>query len=187
MNNGEFQAHTERIERLVEKVNTLADEHARAAALDLMQSLMDLHGAAVSRIIELLSGAGEAGQKLLAKLGEDPLICGLLVLYGAHPVPLEERVRQAIERVRPQLTKRGALPELVCVDENVVRIKVEISGHDHHGADALRTTLEQAIREAAPEVSGIVFEGLLPSAFVPLSMIQPAFDIEEKPYEKSAA
>ena len=65
----EFQAHTERIEQLVQRVSALADEEARTTALELLQSMMDLHGTVVSRIVELL-GASEAGRASLAKLGQ---------------------------------------------------------------------------------------------------------------------
>src|SRR6266513_1911909 len=99
MNSTEFQSQTEQVNRLVQRVSELQDENARTTALELLQSLMDLHGAVVSRIVELLSESGEAGWSSLTKLGSDPLVCGLLVLYGVHPVPMEQRVANAIERV----------------------------------------------------------------------------------------
>ena len=86
--------------RLVQRVSALADEDARTTALELLQSMMDLHGAVVSRIVEVLD-ASEAGRTSLAKLGNDPLVCGLLVLYGVHPVALEERVARAVESAPP--------------------------------------------------------------------------------------
>jgi len=189
MDNSEFQAHTEQIERLVARVSTLADEGARAAALDLLQSLMGLHGAVISRIVEVLNDSGESGRAALARLGSDPLVCGLLVLYGVHPVSLEERVARAINSVSPKLRKQGGSVELQGVAELVVRVKVESSGHGCGSSpDALKTTVEQAIFEAAPEVTEIVVEGLTTSGggFVPLNMIQPAAR-EEKKYEESAA
>ena len=62
MDSNEFQAHTEQIERLVERVSALRDDDARATALDLLQAVMDLHGAGVSRIVEMLGDSGEAGR-----------------------------------------------------------------------------------------------------------------------------
>jgi Fe-S cluster biogenesis protein NfuA len=187
MNNSEFQAHTEQIDRLVQRVTELADQDARTTALELLQSLMDLHGAVVSRIVEVLSGAGEAGRSSLAKLSSDPLVCGLLVLYGVHPVALEDRVTHAIEKVRPQLHKQGGSVELIGVADAMVRVKIQSSGHGcGSSSDALKLTVEQAILEAAPEVVEIVAEVPSASAFVPLNMIQPV-STEEKKYEESAA
>ena len=187
MNNGEFQAHTEQIERLVQRVSGLADDDARNTALELLQSLMDLHGAALSRVVEVLTESGDAGRNSLAKLGNDPLICGLLVLYGIHPVSLEDRVARAIEKVAPQLRKHGGTVELLGVADTVVRVKLQTSGNGCGSSpDALKSTVEQAILEAAPDVVQVVAEGMPSSAFVPLNMIQPAAK-EEKKYEESAA
>jgi Fe-S cluster biogenesis protein NfuA len=178
MNNSEFQAHAEKIEQLLQQVNAVGDGVARTAALDLMQSLMDLHGAGLSRIVELLSDSGETGSQALSKIAADPLVCGLLVLYGIHPVPSEERVRQAIGKLGPQLQKTGARLELMSVADGVVRVNVQSSRPDAHSTTAVRATIEQAVREAAPEIVEIVIEGMLPAGFVPLSMIQPAMRYE---------
>ena len=190
MDNTEFQARTEQIDQLVQRVTALEDENARAATLDLLQSLMDLHGAVLGRVVEMLAESGDPGRALLAKLGTDPLICGLLVLYGVHPVKLEERVRTAIEKAQTRLKKQGGTVELAGIIDTTVRVKIESSsGHGcKSSVDALKRTVDQAILEVAPEVIEIVVEGAAPSAsgFVPLSMIQPLRG-EEREYEKSTA
>ena len=187
MNSGEFQAHTEQIERLVQRVSDLADDGARSTALELLQSLMDLHGAVMSRVVEVLTESGESGRNALAKLGSDPLVCGLLVLYGIHPVSLEDRVARAIEKVSPQLRKQSGTVELLGISEAVVRVKIQSSANGcGSNPDALKLTVEQAILEAAPDVVQVLVEGAPSSSFVPLNMIQPAAK-EEKKYEESAA
>jgi Fe-S cluster biogenesis protein NfuA len=194
MNNSEFQAQTEQIERLVQRVMALTDDGARATALELLQSVMDLHGAAMSRMVEVLSDSGEAGRAALAKLSADPLLCGLLVLYGVHPVPFEERVAKALEKLRPQLQKKGASVELITTDEARVRVSIQSSGHGcGSSTDGIKDMVEQAILEAAPDVIEILVEGLPETApgFVPVNMIQPATTREnakeDKRYEESAA
>lgn len=189
MDNGEFQAHTQQIEQLVQRVNSLSDEDARRTALDLLQSTMDLHGAVMARIVEVLSEAGESGRTALRELGRDPLVCGLLVLYGVHPVAFQDRVAQAIERVRPKLHKQGATVELISALEDVVRVKVQSSGNGCGSSpEKLKAAVEQAIAEVAPEIAEIVIEGIpsAPEAFVPLNMIHPA-SREENRYEESTA
>lgn len=190
MNDSEFTARTAEIERLVERVSGLPEGEARTTALDLLQSLMDLYGSAMSRMVELLSDSGEAGRSSLAKVSSDPLICGLLVLYGIHPVALEDRVNSAIEKARPQLHKQGGSVTLIGLTDGVVRLSIQSSGHGCHSSpEALQNIVDQAIREAAPEVVEIVAEGVS-SGFVPVNMIQPAVKEEvkeEKEYEKSAA
>jgi Fe-S cluster biogenesis protein NfuA len=188
MNNGEFQTHTERIDKMVQRVTETLDGDARETALELLQAVMDLHGNVMSRVVEVLE-ASEAGRASLAKLGADPLVCGLLVLYGVHPVPLEERVASAIEQVRPKLKKQSGNVELLGTAEGVVRVRIDASGHGcGNSPDALKQTVEQAILEAAPEVVEVVVEGV-PAAtagFVPLNTIQQAAK-EETAYEESAA
>jgi Fe-S cluster biogenesis protein NfuA len=189
MDNAEFQEHAAKIEQLVDRVNAIPDDDARTAALELMQSLMDLHGAGVTRIVEVLSEAGEASRSSLNKLGSDPLLCGLFVLYGAHPVALEDRVTKAIEKVAPQLRKQGGSAELLGIEEDTVRIAIHSSGNGCHSSpDALKQAVEQAIREAAPEVVEVVADGVsdAKTGFVPLNMLQPATS-EERKYEKSTA
>jgi Fe-S cluster biogenesis protein NfuA len=189
MNNSEFQSQTELINRLVQRVTELQDGNARTAALELLQSVMDLHGAVISRIVEVLSDSGETGKKSLALLGKDPMICGLMVLYGVHPVPLEERIACAIEKVRPQLRKQGGSVELLSIAESAVRVKIEASGHGCGSSqDAFKKLVERAILEAAPEIVEVVAEGLpaSPAGFVPVNMIQPVSK-EDNKYEESTA
>ncbi len=188
MDSNEFQAHAEQVERLVEQVSGLKDDDARSTALDLLQALMDLHGAGFTRIVELL-GESEAGRKSLARLGEDTLVCGLMVLYGIHPVTLDDRIKNAVEKARPQVQKQGGKVELLEVSDGLVRVSISSTGNGCHSSpDALKQLVEQSIREAAPEVVEVVADGVASptSAFLPLSKIQPATK-EEKHYEESPA
>ena len=185
MDNNEFQAHTRRVEKLVQRVTELPDENARASALELLRSVMDFHGATLSRMVELLSES-ETHRASLSKLATDPLICGLLVLYGIHPLPLEQRVAQAIEKLRVQLQKQGGGVELLAIGDEGIRVKVQTSAPGLAASpEKVRRAVEQAILEAAPEVSQVGIEGMAPSGFVPLGQIQTA--TKEKAYEESTA
>lgn len=186
MNNSEFQRHAGKVSELVQRVSALPDPEARTMALDLVQSIMDLHGATISRIVEQLEAAGEPGRSWLAKLASDPMICGLLVLYGIHPVPLEQRVEQAVQQLAPQLRKSGMRLQVLAISDGVVRLDLEKEAREvRYSPEKIKATIEQAILEAAPEVVEIVIDGLT-SSFVPIEMIQPAVK-EGKTYEESAA
>lgn len=186
MTNSEFQLHTRRVDELIQRVSALTDSEARSSALELVQAIMDLHGATLSRLLELLEDAGETGRNLLAKLGSDPMVCGLLVLYGIHPLPLEQRVQQAVQKLAPQLRKSGTSVQVLGITDGVVRLDLEKGAHElRYSPEKIQATIEQAILEAAPEVVEIVIEGLA-SSFVPIEMIQPAIK-KGKTYEESAA
>jgi Fe-S cluster biogenesis protein NfuA len=184
MNSGEFKERTERIERLIRRVNELPDENSRATALELLESLMDLNGAVTARIVELLSDSGEAGRNLLSKLGNDPLVCGSLVLYNLHPLSLEQRVAGAVERLQPRLRMHGG-GELAIISVTEARIRVKVQGAAGKSASTLKQKIDQALLEVAPEVAEIVVDGLNSADFVPLHMIHSAQ--QEKKYEESAA
>jgi len=185
MDNNEFQAHTQQVERLVQRANALPDENARATALELLQAVMDFHGSVLSRIVELLSGS-EEHRASLSRLTTDPLICGLLVLYDIHPVPLEQRLAEAIENLRPHLQKQGAGVELLAIGDNGVRVKVQSRRNGLVASpEKIRGRVERAILEAVPEIAHVTIEGLAPAGFVPLDQIQTA--TKEKAYEESPA
>jgi Fe-S cluster biogenesis protein NfuA len=189
MEQREFQERTQEIERLVERVQAVEDENARAVALDLLRTLMDLHGAVLARVVELAVGGGEAGRALLAGLCSDAMISGLLVLYGVHPLDVETRVAGGLDKVREDLQSRAASVELLGVTDAEVRVRIQVDGHGcGSSADVVRSLVEQAIYEAAPEVLSIQVEGAAAASaggFVPLAALQP--NAKENSYEKPAA
>ena len=150
----------ERVEELVRTIENLPDQEARASALALVQALMDFHGEALDRLMELVASQGESGYSIFDKFSQDELVANLLLLYGLHPSPLETRVLQALEKVRPQLDAHGGSVELLEINGGVVRLRL-------HGnckgcpssADTLKLAIEAAIYDAAPDVATIEAEG----------------------------
>jgi hypothetical protein len=183
-NHSEFQEYVQKLDERLEQVTALTDDSVRRLALELLQASMDLHGAVVSRIVDLLSQSSDASRSSLATLGRDPLICGLLVLYGVHPLTLDERISDAMKRLEPDVHKAGVRLELLGIQEGVVRVRI---AKDHGGystpAENLKSTIEQTIIQSAPEATEINIEGISSSSFVPLSMILPAK--EQTSYEES--
>ena len=159
--NRDFREDIERISGLVEEIEAIADPAVRAATKGLIQSVMDLHGAAWEKALEIVSEAGEPGMGIIDRLGRDSLVSGLLILYGLHPEDLETRVRKAVDRVRPQLRKQGSEVEVLDITEGQVRLRVETGSHTCGStAKTIETTLEGAIYDAAPDMTSLVIEGL---------------------------
>jgi hypothetical protein len=114
-----FQQQLQGIEALIHKIETFADPEAQASARAAIQAIMDLHGAGLERVMELLAQAGAPGEQIIDSLARDDLVGSLLLLYGLHPLELETRVLQALEKVRPYLQSHGGNVELLGVAEGV--------------------------------------------------------------------
>lgn len=171
----DFRDQIQRIGGLVQEVETIADPAVRATTKVLLQSLMDLHGAAIERAMEIVSEAGDQGMEITDRLARDPMVSSILVLYGLHPEELDTRVLRAIEKVRPQLRKQGAEVEVLELHEGVVRLRVQVGEHSCGStAKTVRATLEGAIYDAAPDINLLTLEGLdgqVASGFVALEKL----------------
>jgi Fe-S cluster biogenesis protein NfuA len=160
-NEKDLRERAQRIGELVQEIEAIADPALRANTKELVQALMDLHGAAIERAMEILAGGGEPGMNLIDKLGRDPLVSSLLVLYGLHPEELETRVLEAVERVKPSLRKQGCEVEVLGLTEGVLRLRVHTGPHTCSStARTVQSTLEGAIYDAAPDLVSLAIEGL---------------------------
>jgi Fe-S cluster biogenesis protein NfuA len=157
----DFQKRVQRIGELVQNLETIADPAARAAAKELVQVLMDLHGAGLERILEIVFQSGDSGARVIDELGADSLVSSLLVLYGLHPESLQTRVEQKLKQIRSTLHKMGASAELVSVNGGDVHLWISVEGHTCGSSKStMRTTVEEAMYEAAPDLTSLVMEGL---------------------------
>ena len=118
---GELSA---RIEELVERIQSIADPLIRTNVVTLLQAAMDMHGKGLERMLEVIVGTGEAGQRLLRELSSDELIGGLLTLHGIHPDSLEFRVEQAVRRLQEELQASGAELALKALDGATLRLRL---------------------------------------------------------------
>ena len=156
-----FKQLSRRIEGLVARIETEAEPEKRADALNLAQSLMELHGAALDRLMEIVAKAGAPGYALMDDFADDPLVASLLLLYGLHPYDIQTRVSMALEQTRPFLHSHGGDVELLGVTDGVVSLRLEGSCRSCPSSTmTLKLAIEQAIYDAAPDVTEIVTEGV---------------------------
>ena len=154
----EFTRRSERIEELVHRIESAGDQATRAVAQELLQALIELHGAAIERILEAIYAEPNGGEVLEA-VAEDELVSGVLSLHGIHPVPLDERVLGALESARPYLHSHGGDVELESVENGVVRVRLHgACGSCSSSTETMKRTIEDAIYDAAPEVSTVISE-----------------------------
>ena len=172
----DFQLKAQRIGELVGELENIADPEARASTKALLQLLLDLHGAGLERFMEIVAKNDESGQRTIDDLGRDPLVSSLLVLYGLHPLDVESRVAQAVERVRPLVRKGGGELDLLGIEAGVVRLQLQVTGHGCGSTGkTLKKLVEDALYEAAPDMNRLIIEGLEEpagsSGFVPLGKL----------------
>src|SRR5580658_7213863 len=145
----DFQQRLQAIEGLLAEIDSAADPSLRTHVQNLVQTVMDLHGAGIERILELIQASGGEGASVLQKLGRDDLVSSLLILYGLHPVSFEDRIAQALDKLRPKVQAREGDVELLGITEGVVRLRVHAHGHGCGStADALKQMIEEAIYQA---------------------------------------
>jgi hypothetical protein len=148
-----------RIEELVRRVDSIPDRESRETAQSLMSAILEYHGAALERMMEIVFDTGESGKAAIRRLAGDDLVASLLLLHGLHPDDIETRVQRA-------LGKMHGTAELLGVFEATVRIRLLASGC------GFKESVEQAVREAAPDATNIIVEDAAPlNNFVPLTSI----------------
>jgi Fe-S cluster biogenesis protein NfuA/nitrite reductase/ring-hydroxylating ferredoxin subunit len=157
----DFQKRIERIEEQIQQIELAADPNLKATAVDLVQSLITMHGVGSERMLELLVDTKD-GQAIIDELANDQLVGSLLILHGLHPVDLETRVRKALDRVGPYLGSHGGSVELLGInDTGVVRLSLQGSCKTCPSSTmTLKLAIEEAIHEAAPDVTAIEAEGV---------------------------
>jgi Fe-S cluster biogenesis protein NfuA len=175
-NEKDFQGRVQKIGELVQELDSIADPAVRARAKELVQSLLDLHGAGLERILDLIFQHGEGSAQIIDELGQDSLVSSLLILYGLHPEELHTRVERKLGQVESKLRKAGAEAELIATDDGNVRVQVKIDQHACGStARTVQSMIEDALYEAAPDLKSIVIEGMEKppaSGFVALGTLQ---------------
>jgi Fe-S cluster biogenesis protein NfuA len=173
--NLELQRRLGSIEELLRKIESAADPSLRSTARELVELVMSLHGAAFERMLELIHAAGEPGEAVIQKLGSDELTASLLVLYGLHPLSLEARVAQALDKARSRLRPHGAEVELLSIEDGAVRLRLQAKSQGCGStAQSLKEIAEEAVYQAAPDVAVLTIEGAEETqGFVPLEMLRP--------------
>ncbi len=148
----------DQIEALLDQLESSLDGHDWSQVQDVVSLVTDLYGGGLARILEL---AGD-DTALRERLADDDLVASLLVLHDLHPLDVEQRVRRALESVRPYLGSHGGDVELLEVEADAGVVRLRLLG-SCDGCSSSSVTLElavqSAIEEAAPEITRIDVDG----------------------------
>jgi Fe-S cluster biogenesis protein NfuA/nitrite reductase/ring-hydroxylating ferredoxin subunit len=168
-----------RVQELQAQLEVL-DPMARALAEELVSAVVQMYGAGLERI---MAAAGDSPVR--DELVSDPVVASLLLIHDLYPVPLEERVAEALERVRPYMESHGGDVELIEVSDGVAHLRLQGSCRSCAASSAtLELAVRQALEEAAPDLVGMEVEGVVEPdeelAGTPLPMAAPPawFDVD---------
>jgi Fe-S cluster biogenesis protein NfuA len=165
----------EEIERLVREVEAITDAQLREKVVALVQSLLEFHRSGIQRLMQIISSEGDGAASLLEKIAGDQLVASLLTLYGSHPLSIESRVGQAIDGLNSHPMLHSCTVELLGISDLVVRLRLVQDKNCHSSPQILRTAIQEALYEAAPDVEEIQFvEDAAPTSvsFVPLDSVR---------------
>jgi hypothetical protein len=156
-------ATVRQLETLLEQLGQ-TDPGSRGAAEELVRLFMQLYGAGLGRVVEILRESG--GEEMIARFTEDRLLASLLLLHGLHPRDAETRVRTALHRLERGLESHRL--ELTGIEDGVARVSVVRDGGGTAPA-GLVASIERAVAECAPDLAGVEVEGLTAISLVQIA------------------
>jgi Fe-S cluster biogenesis protein NfuA/nitrite reductase/ring-hydroxylating ferredoxin subunit len=162
-----------RVEELTGRLEHLDDAAARELAEELTSAVVQMYGAGLERIVELTDSDTRTA------LAEDELVASLLMIHDLYPVPIEERVQEALDSVRPYMESHGGNVELLGIEHGIARLRLEGSCKSCRASSStLELAVRRALESAAPDLDGMDVEGVAeeppPISGTPLPLVQAA-------------
>ncbi|MET9616790.1 hypothetical protein [Kitasatospora indigofera] len=167
-----------RVEEVLDRLAATGDRAAGAAAEELVRALMDFYGAGLARAVALLGEGEDAGggpgpgsgrpSPALARLLDDQLVAGLLVLHDLHPYDVTTRIRQALAAVPDHPA------EVLGFDPGTGTLRLRLDAGAGGGCGCASTaqspqqSIEGALACLAPEVTTVELETPEPRAPEPV-------------------
>ncbi len=174
----EHNSQAAHIETLIQEVAAFHDPHARATVEELVQGLLNMYGEGLERLLELTAETEASGLALIDTFASDELLSSLFLLHGLHPIDIETRVLEALDEVRPYLKSHGGNVELVKIEDGKAYLRLDGSCNGCSSSTmTLKSTIEEAINKAAPDLNGLELEGV---AELPARPVTPVTFVPRK-------
>jgi Fe-S cluster biogenesis protein NfuA len=161
---GDARTVGDRIEELLAGLQSGAD---RDSAEELVRLLVEMYGEGLSKIVAALP------EDRVVELADDEMVESLLILHDLHPLDVHARIERALDRVRPYLgSHAGGVRFLGVDDDGVARLRLE--GNCEGCASStitVKTAIEGAIQDVAPELTGIDVAGVVEEKKAPLLQV----------------
>ena len=150
-----------RVQDLTQQLEAIEDPGVRELAEELTAAIVQMYGAGLERTVAAIAAAGPDGQKIMDALTQDGVVASLLLIHDLYPISVEERVLEALERVRPYMESHGGNVEFLGVHEGVAHLRLQGSCKTCSASSStLELAVRQALEEAAPDLEGMDVEGV---------------------------
>jgi Fe-S cluster biogenesis protein NfuA/nitrite reductase/ring-hydroxylating ferredoxin subunit len=158
---GDINAYGERLQKLLAQVEALPYPGAKELIQDCMESVLGFYGAALKRILQVVSEDGSEGRKVFRNLIRDDVVKGVLLIHDLHPLNLEARLLEALDKVRPYLKSHGGNVELISLENNVARLRLQGTCQSCASSSVtLELAIRHAIEQACPDLVHFEVEGV---------------------------
>ncbi|MBV8102853.1 MAG: NifU family protein [Verrucomicrobia bacterium] len=157
----DINAHGERLQKLLGEVEALPYPGAKELIQDCMESVLGFYGAGLKRILQVVSEDGPEGRKVFRDLIRDDVVKGLLLIHDLHPLNLEARLLEALDKVRPYLNSHGGNVELISLENDVARLRLQGTCQSCASSSVtLELAIRHAIEQACPDLVHFDVEGV---------------------------
>lgn len=154
----------EPLEELIKEINRFEaiisewNETHKGVVVGLKRAIETLHKEALARLIRSVK---QEAMPALRNAVKDEIVYGVLLyhdLIKSPTPPLEQRIQQALEEVRPGLKNHNGDVELVAIKlPDTVEVRLTgTCGHCPTSTLTLSQGIEQAIRAYCPEITHVV-------------------------------
>jgi len=173
----------DRIEALLDELRSTADPSVWSRVEEVLGLVTDLYGEGLGHVVSAVTEE-PGGAALMGRFVDDELVSSLLVLHGLHPRDLASRVEEALEGVRPYLASHGGDVEILGFDADTSTLQLRLLGSCDgcpSSSATLRSSVERAIEEAAPEIARIDVEGVVDDPPEPSPMVSTPVNLGRAP------
>jgi NifU-like domain len=157
----EFQRRIQQLGKLIAELEQMPDSPLKVATGELVHLLMEVHGTGIERMMEIVFDSQGTGAETVDKFGKDAIVRSLLLLYSLHPEDFQTRVHKSLDALRPRLRKLNCSIVFVDVEDSMVRLRMELSGHACGSTkENVRRMVEECVYEYAPDITSLSILGL---------------------------
>jgi nitrite reductase/ring-hydroxylating ferredoxin subunit/Fe-S cluster biogenesis protein NfuA len=148
---------------LLESIEQHPEEQVRNHVRGIVAAMLDLHHAALQRMLEIL-GSTQNGKEILGEFSNDDFIKAILLAHDLMPESLEKRVENALENARKNLKIYDADVVLLRVKDGVAYLKLIAGGAAANISTAvLKGEIEQALHLDTPDLQNVQYEEVIDS------------------------